>query len=333
MSIIKKILLLVSTAILILALSLLFMELCLRLFWGMSGLKGELYQKSANTVLRYELKPNTRINIPGHYENVMINSDGFRGPEYTLLKSKDTYRIVMIGDSVTLSRLTKWQESLTQRLEALLSASCPRKKIEVLNMGVEGYNSIQELELLKSKALKYKPDLVILHYCLNDPDYPEYYFKKNFINRHSLLARYILYRTKKHWIKEDRRRRGIKNNMDVYHYFYTTQCWQDAKDAVLEMANITHKQGIKMVLLIVPEFSLSVKDFREGYPFWYIHNMLGEIKHENVIIIDPLKEFSRINANVFELRVWTYPNLKANNIIAGYIIEKLKEYRLNYCEQ
>jgi hypothetical protein len=331
--VVKKVLRSALIIILISALSFLLLELCLRLFWRMSSLQGELYKKSANTILRYELKPNTRLNIPGHYENVIINSDGFRGPEYALRKDKDTYRIVMIGDSVTLSRLTKWQESLTQRLEVMLSASCPRKKIEVLNMGVEGYNSIQELELLKGKALKYKPDLVILHYCLNDPDYPEYYFKKNFINRHSLLARYILYRTKKHWIKADRQRRGVKNDEDAYRYFYTTQCWQDAKEAVLEMADITRKQGIKMVLLIVTEFSLPVKDFREGYPFWYIHNMLGEIKHENLIIIDPLKEFSRINADVNELRVWTYPNLKANNIIAGYIIEELKEHRLNYCEQ
>jgi len=320
------------TLIVVLVLSLLMAELCLRLFWGMSGLKGELYQKSANTVLRYELKPNTSLNIPGHYENVRINSDGFRGPEYSLHKGRGTYRIIMIGDSVTLSRLTKWEDSLAQRLEAMLSSLCPGKKIEVLNMGVEGYNSIQELELLKSKALKYSPDMVILHYCLNDPDYPEYYFKKNFINRHSLLVRYFLYREKKHWIKKDRQLKGIKSDVDAYRYFYNTQCWQDAKEAVLEMADITRAHGIKMVLLIVTEFSLPVKDFREGYPFWYIHKMLWEFKHDNMIIIDPLKEFSRMNADVNGLRVWTYPNLKANNIIAGYTVEKLKENGLYPCE-
>ncbi len=330
----RKILRLVLSVVLVAALSLALAELFLRLFWQMSGLKGELYQKSANSILRYELKPGpgARLNSPGHYEDVVINSDGFRGPEYPLRKDHNTYRIIMLGDSVTLSRLTKWEDSLAQRLEKMLSASCPGKRFEVLNMGVEGYNSIQELELLKQKALKYNPDLVILHYCLNDPDYPEYYFKKNFLNRHSLLVRYILYRAKKHWIKEDRKKLGIKSDVDAYRYFYSTRCWGDAKEAVLEIADITQKRGIKMMLLVVTEFSLPVKDFRQGYPFWYIHRMLAEVKHDNIIFIDPLLEFSRLNADINGLRIWTYPNLKANNIICGYIMEQLKERHFNYCE-
>ena len=140
---------------------------------------------------------------------------------------------------MTLSRLTRQEDSLCQRLESCLAALCPARKFEVLNMGVEGYNSIQELEVLKVKTIKYNPDLVIVYYCLNDPDYPEYYFKKNFINRHSLVTRYILYRMKKHWIKKDRLSRGIKSDEDAYRYFYSTQCWQDALGAILEMADLT----------------------------------------------------------------------------------------------
>ncbi|MFH0739079.1 MAG: SGNH/GDSL hydrolase family protein [Candidatus Omnitrophota bacterium] len=328
----KKILHPVVTIILVLVVFFLLFELALRLFWQMSGLKGELYQKSANKVLRYEFKPRARLDIPGHYEGVVINSDGFRGPEYPLKKEKGLYRVVMIGDSVTFSRLTKWEDSLAQKLEEGLSAGCPGKRFEVLNMGVEGYNSIQELELLKVKALKYDPDLVIVYYCFNDPDSPEYYFKKNFINRHSLLARYILYRMKKHRIKSDRLAKGIKSDEDNYRYFYSTQCWQDAKDAVLEMGDLTNEAGIKMVLLVVTELSLPVKDFREGYPFGYIHQILArEIRHENIVIIDSLEEFSRINPDISTLRVWTYPNSKANDLIAAYAIKKLKEDNINFC--
>lgn len=198
-------------------------------------------------------------------------------------------------------------------------------------MGVEGYNSIQELEMLKTKGLKYNSDLVIIYYCLNDPDCPEYYFKKNFINRHSLVARYILYRTKKGWIKRDRIEKGIKGDVDAYRYFYTTECWQDAKEAVLEMGDLTKSHGIKMVLIIVPELSLPVKNFKEGYPFWYIHDIVEGIKHDNIIIIDPVREFSRRNLTREELAIWTYPNLKANNIIAEYTLEQLKGKNVNLC--
>jgi lysophospholipase L1-like esterase len=38
----------------------------------------------------------------------------------------------------------------------------------VLNFGVSGYNTQQEVEMLKAKGLRYDPDLVILAYCLND---------------------------------------------------------------------------------------------------------------------------------------------------------------------
>jgi hypothetical protein len=199
-------------------------------------------------------------------------------------------------------------------------------------MGTEGYNSIQELELLRTKGLKYNPDLVVIYYCLNDPDYPEYYFKKNFINRHSLLARYILYRTKKRWIKRDRVHKGIKNDADSYRYFYSTQCWLNAKEAVLEMADLSKAQGAKMVLLIAPEMSEAVCDFKEGYPFRYINNMVESIKHDNIIIVDPIREFSKRNLRKDDLTIrGCYPNLKANNIIAEYTLETLKEKNINLC--
>jgi hypothetical protein len=75
------------------------------------------------------------------------------------------------------------EDSMPKKLQHELNRRCKDNSFEVFNMGVQGYNSIQELEFLKYKGLKYKPDLVILYYCFNDPDYPEYYFRKNFLNR------------------------------------------------------------------------------------------------------------------------------------------------------
>lgn len=312
---------------LVLIIVFIFFELILRSFWQMSGLKGELYQRSSDTILRYELKPHAKLN-----DNIIINSDGFRDKEYPLQKERNTYRIVVIGDSVAFGRALSLGETLPKRLEAMLNASCPQKKFEVLNMGVEGYNSIQELELVRTKGLKYSPDLVIIYYCLNDPDCPEYYFQKNFINQHSLAVRYILYRTKKSRIKRDRAKRGTKSDADNYRYFYTTSCWTDAKKAVLEMGDLTKSRGIKMALLIVPEMQEAVKDFRQGYPFWYINEMIEGIRHDNIIVIDPIREFARRGLKKEDLTVWgSYPNLKANNIIAEYTLAVLKEKNFELC--
>ena len=184
--------------------------------------------------------PNTHTKFEGF--DVLINSDGFRSREHSLQKEKNTYRIVLLGDSVAFGRLMPFEHGLSNRLEIALKNFCPQKNFEVLNMGVEGYNSIQELEMLKTKGLKYNPDLVIVYYSFNDPDYPEYYFKKNFVNRHSVLARYIEYKIKKYMIKRDRIRKNIKSIPENFRYLYSTECWQFAKNALLEMGDLTKKK-------------------------------------------------------------------------------------------
>lgn len=328
----KNIFKIILINILVFAGVLIMFELGLRLFWNMSAKKGELYRKSKNRILRYELKPNSRLKMNGY--EITINSDGFRDKEYRLRKDSGVYRIEVIGDSVTFAKFVQLEDSLPKKIESRLALDCPRKSFEVLNMGTEGYNSIQELEFLKTKGLKYNPDLVIIYYCFNDPDYPEYYFEKNFINRHSILARYILSKIKKSKIKLDRTKRGIKTEEDAINYFYKTDCWQNAKNALLEIADITKEKGIKMVLLIAPEMSADVKDFRDGYPFWHINDMLENLagEHDNIVVIDPMREFSRRNLKKEDLTNWYYPNAAANVIIADYALKKLKENKLNLCK-
>jgi lysophospholipase L1-like esterase len=40
--------------------------------------------------------------------------------------------------------------------------------VEVLNFGVNGYNTRQEVETLREKGLQFEPDLVVVAYCVND---------------------------------------------------------------------------------------------------------------------------------------------------------------------
>lgn len=324
----KRFFKLLAVNIIVLIVFLLGFELALRCFWKMSLLKGEIYRTSPDRALRYELKPNLKTR----YENyeVITNSAGFRGREYHVQKEKGSYRIVVIGDSVAFGKFVS-EATLASRLELALNNFCPKKKFEVLNMGVEGYNSVQELEMLKVKGLKYNPDLVIVYYCFNDPDYPEYYFKKNFINRHSLLARYVYYRFKKYLVKRDRLRRGVKSIEENFQYLYSTESWQRTKEVILEMGDLTASRGIKMLLLIAPEMSEPVKDFKDGYPFWYINDKLDGIKRPNITVIDPLREFSRRNLKKDEVAAWSYPNVAANDIISEYIIRESQAQNINFC--
>ncbi|MFA5156563.1 MAG: hypothetical protein WC532_04150 [Candidatus Omnitrophota bacterium] len=326
----KRLLKIVAVNLLILAAFLLIFEAGLRLFWRMSALKGSIYRVSSDKILRYELKPDMNTVYDG--KPVAINSAGFRGGEYKISKDKDTFRVVLIGDSATFGRMLSFEDSIGERLRSALSSACPGRKVEVLNMGVEGYNSAQELEVLKAKGLKYGPDLVVVYYCFNDPEEPEYYFEKNFINRNFRIAQYILYKAKKHAIKAEKKKKGIKSIEDNFRYLYSTEGWRIAKGAIMAMGDLTAAHGVKMVLLIVPEMSEPVKDFRDGYPFRYINNMLTAIRHDNITVIDPMEEFSRLNLNKADIAVWSYAGRQANDIIAAYAIKKLQENNFKLCE-
>jgi len=50
-----------------------------------------------------------------------INSDGFRGPEYSIPKPANAFRIVMLGDSETFSFMLSQNDSLAAQLENLLN--------------------------------------------------------------------------------------------------------------------------------------------------------------------------------------------------------------------
>jgi hypothetical protein len=175
-------------------------EIIMRFTWEMGGwVKRPIYRKSVNPYLRYEFLPGAKSG------NISINSDGFRGPEYSIAKPVNTFRIIMLGDSEPFSFMLPENDTLPVQLENLLNQKSGSLRYEILNFGVEGYSTFQELEMLKTKGLKYTPDLIILNYILNDPEPGEYYFNKTFLMRHSALARYFTYRIKKALIRWERK--------------------------------------------------------------------------------------------------------------------------------
>ena len=124
----------------------------------------ENYRLSENTALRYEL-------IPGSPDGEnRINSDGMRDHEHPVAKPPGVFRIACLGDSITYGFGVPTRSSYPARLEDRLNSKAgPGVRFEVLNFGVTGYNITQSIENLRARGLKYRPDLVIYQYCLNDP--------------------------------------------------------------------------------------------------------------------------------------------------------------------
>jgi GDSL-like Lipase/Acylhydrolase family len=90
------------------------------------------------------------------------NSLGMRDREYAFEKN-GKLRILALGDSFTQGWGVKEQEAFPKVLESQFL-----EEVEVWNLGVVGYSTDQELELLRKTIGKAKPDLVVLAFYEND---------------------------------------------------------------------------------------------------------------------------------------------------------------------
>ena len=133
------------------------------------ALPSGMYRLSENPVLGFEYLP-SRGAGQGEGPNWSINSHGFREREFSVQKAPGTYRIVAIGDSTTAGLLVRdTSKVFTRVLEEQLNAEAAQgRRFEVLNLGVGGYHTVQEAELLRTRALQLEPDLVLVTVCLND---------------------------------------------------------------------------------------------------------------------------------------------------------------------
>jgi lysophospholipase L1-like esterase len=92
---------------------------------------------------------------------VEINSRGLRVPEsIDYDKPEGVYRVLVLGDSFVEATQVELPESFPQRLAHLLQES--GLAAEVLNAGVSGWGTDQQLLWLREEGHKYEPDLVLL---------------------------------------------------------------------------------------------------------------------------------------------------------------------------
>jgi hypothetical protein len=93
---------------------------------------------------------------------VDINSGGLRDREYPHEKPAGRQRIVVLGDSYTWGFGVEQPDIFTE----LLEESHPG--VDVINAGVSGYATDQQLLWFRSEGVRYSPDLVLLVFTGND---------------------------------------------------------------------------------------------------------------------------------------------------------------------
>ncbi|MCR4324743.1 MAG: SGNH/GDSL hydrolase family protein [Candidatus Curtissbacteria bacterium] len=99
---------------------------------------------------------------------VDTNSQGIRGREISLEKPQNTYRILLLGDSMTFGWGVNEEETFAKVLENNLNTWSKESNLdtnfEVINAGFTGGKTLDSYYVfLNEMGLKYKPDLVVLN--------------------------------------------------------------------------------------------------------------------------------------------------------------------------
>ena len=98
--------------------------------------------------------------------NPDYNEDGLRDRTHVRAKPPGVHRIVCLGDSVTLGFQVRPHESYPQVLESFLQQM--GLEVEVFNVAISGWSTLQEVAAYRVLARPYQPDHVFLGFCLND---------------------------------------------------------------------------------------------------------------------------------------------------------------------
>jgi len=96
----------------------------------------------------FELKPNyyQKYISPEFQTEIATNSDGLRDREHSIIKPKNTYRIVVLGDSMTFGWGVNQDDTWWKFLEDEFNSDKDSKyRYEIINLGVWMYTYDRQL--------------------------------------------------------------------------------------------------------------------------------------------------------------------------------------------
>jgi hypothetical protein len=160
----------------------------LRLLRGVAALSGLALALAASEIglrmflpqplgLSYRAPSGITLHIPGasvRYtrtefdHRIEIDSLGLRDREISREKPPGVFRILVLGDSFAEGKQVRLDETFAKQLERGLAERFPSQRWEVINGGVSGYGTADEIKFFEILGGSLDPDLVILAFCVGN---------------------------------------------------------------------------------------------------------------------------------------------------------------------
>ena len=201
-------------------------------------------------------------------------------------KPAGTYRVLVLGDSFTFGVGVRDADTFCRRLETKLTARHERP-VDVLNAGVQGYNTRDEVLYLEKQWLGLDPDLVLIVFYLNDA-----YDDSTILNNGEALGIYEtqpggparvsrLWDLAQHKLRARRASRAVEEFYQR-HFFADADSfleapgqlrvdWAASKTALVRAADLAEAHGFQLGLVMFPE----LYRLKGGYPFGAVHKLVA----------------------------------------------------------
>ncbi len=283
--------------------------------------------------LYYRIKPDFDAVLEG--VKVTTNSDGYRDDAFEKRKPENKQLIAVIGDSIAFGQGVPQAQTFPSRLEKLLNSSLTAdKKYAVWNMGVPGYNTWQEYEVLKSLLEMADPDWVFLAYVINDVEPVNQDALKllsgenNKSSSHGIFRNSIAIQIARNrlgrvvrWFKPEWYFSSYVEDT-VLQYMDPQGPWKEVSNIIKSMQMLCDQKKIRFTVVMTP----TMMDFN-NYPFLEINQKMKNFCRQNGIdYLDVLPYFMGLDhQRLVVSMIDSHPNAQAQEIIARALMDHIEK--------
>lgn len=114
-----------------------------------------------------------------------VSSQGLRDREFSPTPEDGAYRVLVLGDSISYGLNVPAADAFPKTLERALRER--HAQVEVLNGGVPGYGAYNEWRFYVERARRFRPNLVVLTFCMNDVADPVLHWASAFPDARRLI--------------------------------------------------------------------------------------------------------------------------------------------------
>jgi lysophospholipase L1-like esterase len=190
----------------------------------------------------------------------------------------------------------------------------------VINAAVGNYNTVQEVQYFLTKGFKYRPDVVILNYFVNDAEPVPDHVAPSIAARVCYSCIFILGRM-------DTLMRMALDRKDWATYYLglydggRAKGWLDAKEAIRKLADYAKDNGIRLIVASLPD----LHDIA-NYRLQRITDLVRAAAEQNGVGFVDILPYMRGHPSS---RLWVtasdpHPNALAHKLIAEGLFEALE---------